>query len=334
MEVTQEELRAIVKFLYYSGKENTEIKQEIDNVYGAKVISLRTIQRYTKDLRDGTFSISDLPRSGRPRNEAQVKAVKKFVEKYPYTSCRNAATILKINKSTVKSILTKELQLHKVNFKWIPYQLTDEIRQKRVEIATELFNFLTACTGDKLNKVLTQDETWIYFENPRLSMWIDSSSEIPQIPKRTIGAKKVMVSVIWSRTGIKSITVLPKNAKFNKQFFGNVVLRDLSTKMKTKGKFFHCDNARPHNSDQKFKEYGLTRLRHPPYSPDIAPSDFFLFGVLKRFLEGTTFTDENQISSAILSIFSNLNNVAFKRAYDEWMTRLKRIINTNGEYIT
>ena len=70
MEVTQEELRAIVKFLYYSGKENTEIKQEIDNVYGAKVISLRTIQRYTKDLRDGTFSISDLLRSGRPRNEA------------------------------------------------------------------------------------------------------------------------------------------------------------------------------------------------------------------------------------------------------------------------
>ena len=28
MEVTQEELRVIVKFLYYSGKENTEIKPQ------------------------------------------------------------------------------------------------------------------------------------------------------------------------------------------------------------------------------------------------------------------------------------------------------------------
>ncbi len=333
MEVSQEELRAIVKFLFHSGKQNTEIKREIDEVYGEGSISLRTVQRYTKELKDGTFSILDRPRSGRPRNQDHVNSIKKFIDKYPYTSCRNAATILNISKSTVKSILIEELKLHKVNFKWIPYQLTDEIKQKRVEIATELYNFLTSCTEHKLNKVLTQDETWIYFDNPRLSMWIDSNSEIPRVPKRTIGAKKAMVSVIWSRTGIKSITVLPRNNKFNKQFFGNVVLRDLRTKMKTTGKFFHCDNARPHNSDQKFKEYGLTRLRHPPYSPDIAPSDFFLFGVLKRLLEGTTFTDENQISNAILSIFSSLNSVAFKRAYDEWIVRLKKVINSNGEYI-
>jgi histone-lysine N-methyltransferase SETMAR len=33
-------------------------------------------------------------------------------------------------------------------------------------------------------------------------------------------------------------------------------------------------------------------LEHPPYSPDLAPSDFHLFGPLKKHLGGKSFADE------------------------------------------
>ncbi|EFN78228.1 Histone-lysine N-methyltransferase SETMAR, partial [Harpegnathos saltator] len=49
----------------------------------------------------------------------------------------------------------------------------------------------------------------------------------------------------------------------------------------------HQDNARPHTSivtRQKFRELGWEVLMHPPYSPDLAPSDYHLFLSLQNFL--------------------------------------------------
>ncbi|GFV71290.1 mariner Mos1 transposase [Trichonephila clavipes] len=47
-----------------------------------------------------------------------------------------------------------------------------------------------------------------------------------------------------------------------------------------RGVMFHQDNARPHTSvvtRQKLWELGWEVLMHPPYSPDLAPSDYHLF---------------------------------------------------------
>ena len=55
---------------------------------------------------------------------------------------------------------------------------------------------------------------------------------------------------------------------------------------------FHQDNARPYVSlmtRQKLLELGWEVLIHPPYSPDIAPSDFHLFRSLPNSLNGKKF---------------------------------------------
>ena len=55
---------------------------------------------------------------------------------------------------------------------------------------------------------------------------------------------------------------------------------------------FHQDNARPHVSlmtRQKLLQLGWGVLIHPPYSPDIAPSDFHLFRSLQNSLNGKNF---------------------------------------------
>ncbi|UYV75663.1 hypothetical protein LAZ67_13000946 [Cordylochernes scorpioides] len=36
-------------------------------------------------------------------------------------------------------------------------------------------------------------------------------------------------------------------------------------------------------------------LIHPPYSPDLAPSEYYLFGHLKRFLRGMTFKTDGEV---------------------------------------
>jgi transposase len=41
----------------------------------------------------------------------------------------------------------------------------------------------------------------------------------------------------------------------------------------------------------------ITVLEHPPYSPDLAPNDFFLFPKIKKILKGTHFDDTDNIRS-------------------------------------
>jgi histone-lysine N-methyltransferase SETMAR len=47
-----------------------------------------------------------------------------------------------------------------------------------------------------------------------------------------------------------------------------------------------------------YKELRLECIPHPPYSPDLAPLDFHIFGPLKDVLSGTQFRDD-EVRSAV-----------------------------------
>jgi len=62
------------------------------------------------------------------------------------------------------------------------------------------------------------------------------------------------------------------------------------------------DNARPHTSlrtQEAIAKFGWIVLHHPPYSPDLTPSDFHLFGPLKDSLRGTRFEDDESVIRAV-----------------------------------
>ena len=52
------------------------------------------------------------------------------------------------------------------------------------------------------------------------------------------------------------------------------------------------DNAPVHmsaKSQAAVRQCGFHQLNHPPYSPDLAPSDYFLFRCMKKFLRRNDF---------------------------------------------
>ncbi|GFS94235.1 histone-lysine N-methyltransferase SETMAR [Trichonephila clavipes] len=83
-----------------------------------------------------------------------------------------------------------------------------------------------------------------------------------------------------------------------------------------KGIVFHHDNARPHTAmvtQQKLNALVWEVLGHPPYSPDIAPSDYYLFRSLQNYPTGKKFKSFESVSKAVADYF-NSKNENFYRA--------------------
>ncbi|GIY64426.1 putative DD34D transposase [Caerostris darwini] len=71
----------------------------------------------------------------------------------------------------------------------------------------------------------------------------------------------------------------------------------------TKKKFtFHQDNApvcKAALAMGKLWDLRYDLLDHPPYSPDLAPSDFHLFQDLRKFVSGKRFASNEEVEIAV-----------------------------------
>ena len=84
--------------------------------------------------------------------------------------------------TTVSKILREEILMTKGNIRWILKFLDVTQKLKRVRIAAQMLKVLS--DHEELKYVFTQDETWIYLENPRKMMCVMCGSARPQGHKR------------------------------------------------------------------------------------------------------------------------------------------------------
>ena len=65
-------------------------------------------------------------------------------------------------------------------------------------------------------------------------------------------------------------------------------------------------NKAPAHTALSVREFLATKqinvLEHPAYSPDLAPSDFFLFPKIQEILKGRRFDDIDDISSTMATL--------------------------------
>ena len=77
---------------------------------------------------------------------------------------------------------------------------------------------------------------------------------------------------------------------------------------------------------------GLLELPHPPYSPDIAPSDFALFGWLKGQLAHRDIANRTGLEQAIRELLAGIPKAWFLAVLEEWKERLEWVVENNGDY--
>ena len=83
------------------------------------------------------------------------------------------------------------------------------------------------------------------------------------------------------------------------------------------------DNARPHTAQltkMAIQELGWEVLPHPPYSPDLAPSDYHLFRSLSNQMRGMTFDNEKAFKNWLVNFFNS-------RPGDFWRNGINKLVD-------
>ena len=73
-------------------------------------------------------------------------------------------------------------------------------------------------------------------------------------------------------------------------------------------------------------------LEQPPYSPDLAPCDFFLFPKLKGVMKGMRFPDVQAIKRAVTKELRAIPKKSFQECMEAWQRRMEKCIRAHGDY--
>jgi len=139
------------------------------------------------------------------------------------------------------------------------------------------------------------DETWLYHYDPETKQqsmeWRHSGSPRPKEFRVQKSAGKFLASIFWDQESILRIDYLPKGQTINVDYYLSLLvqLKDILKEKRrgkfTKGVLFLHDNALTHRAlatQEKLAYLGFHCLDHPPYSPDLTPSNYHLFPGLKK----------------------------------------------------
>jgi hypothetical protein len=77
----------------------------------------------------------------------------------------------------------------------------------------------------------------------------------------------------------------------------------------------------------------MKQVPHPPYSPDLAPSDFFLFSYVKAKLMGCRAETPSELFARIPVILAEIPRETLNAVFLEWMERLQKCVQVGGEYV-
>lgn len=334
--------RSVIRFFYLKGESNQFIADSLQEVYGPDAYSLEKVKYWTHQFKLGRTNINNNKSTGKPPLDYLDANILKVLTDYPFSSVRSIAEVLKEPRSTIYEHLTESLGLKNYSLKWVPHELTCVMKQKRKDEATNLLNVLMTESFNDFDFIVTGDESWFYLDYSPRTLWTISNENIPERVEKTIGAKKYMITVMWSKSRFYVIELLDECQSFNSEYFMNHILKLLLIEFKKTHKkskkpiLLHVDNARPHNSkkvDAFLRKNNIQRMPHPPYSSDLAPSDFFLFGYVKGKLEGERFEEPEDLLFRIREIIAEIPIETLNNVFNEWIRRCNEVIQKKGSYI-
>ncbi|GFU41928.1 histone-lysine N-methyltransferase SETMAR [Trichonephila clavipes] len=321
------EYRVIVKYLFLKGNAPTQIKVELDSVYGDSTPSFTSVKVWAAEFKRGRKSLGDDKRSGRLNTATTDETIAKVHQMgldNRRIKVREIAEVMIMSKEHVCHILNQHLGIRKLSMRWVPCLLTLDQKHVRMNISNALLPQFRCNKSKFYYRLITVDETWIHHYTPETKIqckqWTAKGEPAPKKAKTVYSAGKVMETVFWDRHGVILIDYLQKGKtitgfllRITNHYYASLLDKlkaELAKKrphLQKKKIMYHQDNAPSHTSAvamTKIHELRFELLDHPPYSPDLAPSNFFLSSHLKIALGGQRFSSNEEAITFVSNYFA------------------------------
>jgi len=148
---------------------------------------------------------------------------------------------------------------------------------------------------------------------------------------------KVMLVVFFDCKVIFHREFVPRGRMVNKQLHQEILARLRDAVHRKRPELWENQTLVLHHDNAPVDASLLIRNRtsvvlHPPYSPDLAPADFFLFPKLKTTLKGRRFQTIEEIQENAMRELRAITQSAFQEAFQQWKKRSERRIASRGDY--
>ena len=185
----------------------------------------------------------------------------------------------------------------------MPHNLSEEQKWGRVDWCTYVLKKINGGRSPRVWDIVTGDETWVYQYDSETkqqsAVWIFLDENPPVKLKRNRGASKQTIACFFEKFDLAATIPLEVRKTITADLYANHCLLKVfqawckrRPRTGVRGLQLHHDNASAHTAavTQDFLATNdVEVVTHPPYSPDIAPCDWFLFPSVKRQLKGKQF---------------------------------------------
>lgn len=364
------EFRVLIKHCFLMGKNTVDAKQWFDRYYGKFAPAKSTICAWYAEFKRGRSKTDDAPRSGRRKeavNADTIEQVQRVILANFRARVREIAQQVHISQGSALTILHDHLKVKKLYAQWVPLALTADQKKQRTiqsELGLKLFRH---DKGESPKRFVTVNEIWIYHIKSATtanggnraedaqddSQAVDNhrSKKRKRMQQQSQSGDKVLATVFWDANGIILIDYLEMGSTKLTANQYNDLLDRLDSKLSEKrphstkeNVLFHCDTipalATTNLSSSattkimaKLKDLKYELLFHPQYSPDLDPSEFYLFPNLKGWLQGKRFATSTQLDMEITGYFDGFDSTYFTKGFEMLEERWSKCIESHGNYI-
>ena len=95
-----------------------------------------------------------------------ITRVSKLIDNDTRLTLRQICDRTKISMGSVYTIIDRELGLSKLSTRWVPKNLTNQMKTSRYEISNRKLERMRKDKSKFFDRIVTQDETWVHHFDP------------------------------------------------------------------------------------------------------------------------------------------------------------------------